>query len=156
MTNNLPHQNYWFGTIEDSRTNTTQIFKCEYTVVIQTGSQDGAGTHSNIRVLLSNNDGDQVYFKNLANGHRVFERGHKDTFVYQNQLCVYRLCQMVLYTDDYGPFSEWFVVSLNVTVAFFDPKTGPRKIMQEKGWTVNEWLPKEDGSEELCTIRDDC
>jgi hypothetical protein len=128
---------------------------CEYTVVIETGKQDGAGT-DDISLRLANQNGDQVYFRHLSNDHRDFEKGHVDTFVQRGRPCIADICKMVLYTDDYGFFSDWFVVSLRVSVAVHEDNGLYGPVMQEKNWEINDWLPKEDTNEELYTIYDDC
>lgn len=133
-----------------------QLPLCDYLVVTQTGNEDGAGTDSDISLRLLDRYGNEVYFRHLGNGHRTFEKGHEDVFRLRDRPCVFEICRMVLSTDDYGFFSEWFVVSLKFSVAIREDNGLLGPIVQERRWEINEWLPKEDDKEELYTIRDDC
>ncbi|KAL3699605.1 hypothetical protein R1sor_017627 [Riccia sorocarpa] len=121
---------------------------CSYTVTTVTGKRAGSSTDSVISARLENSRGESVYFSELDNGKKRFQRGHSDKFVMMGD-CVTNLCKLTLYTDDSSDFGAWFVETVSYSV---QTPSGP----EHKTWEVQEWLPRDDDSTELFLVVDDC
>ncbi|OAE22256.1 hypothetical protein AXG93_2117s1040 [Marchantia polymorpha subsp. ruderalis] len=121
---------------------------CAYTVTTVTGKKIGAGTSSVISLRMENKGGESVFFSELDNGKRHFERGHTDKFDMMGT-CVSDLCKMTLYTDDSWDFGDWFVDTVAVSVV-------TSRGSEKRTWDVHSWLPRDDEAAELFLTVDDC
>ncbi|KAL2652235.1 hypothetical protein R1flu_020363 [Riccia fluitans] len=121
---------------------------CTYTVSTVTGKRAGSETDSVISLRLENSRDQSVYFSELDNGKRHFQRGHTDKFIMLGN-CVSDLCKMTLYTDDSWDFGAWYVETVSVSV---ETPSGS----EHRTWEVQDWLPRDDDAAELFLVVDDC
>ncbi|KAJ0258443.1 PLAT/LH2 domain-containing protein [Hirschfeldia incana] len=129
---------------------------CKYTIEVQTGTVEGAGTNSIIGVEFADKDGAYIEIKNLVSwggtnkSKDYFERGNRDVFN-GKEGCLPGLCFMKLNSDGSGHVNpDWYADYVEVTM------TQSGKPSQTQHFTVEQWLAVDQPPYKLYAERDNC
>ncbi|CAH2061414.1 unnamed protein product [Thlaspi arvense] len=131
--------------------------RCVYTIRVQTGKRDSAGTDSTISVSLLDKFGKQFEISDLEKWggfvgpkHDYFEIGDLDVFSGDGPCLPSPVCLLRLSSDGKGAAPGWYVDYVDVTVRF---KSGGKTTNHL--FNVYQWLADEPGYR-LHAVRDNC
>ncbi|EFJ37721.1 hypothetical protein SELMODRAFT_73713, partial [Selaginella moellendorffii] len=114
---------------------------CAYTISIQTGCVDRAGTDANIDIFFSSFQGRLLPFYNIDNKDDNFEKCQLDTFDLHGDCLPNedKICRMIIERDNSGRYQDWYIDWIQITGA----GDGPQK------FNVDAWLDNVNRSKEI-------
>lgn len=115
------------------------VYLTWYQVVVNTGNVEGAGTNANVYIRINGTTG---YIENqIDNEEDNYEKGSKDTLIFQGKDYIGTLRSVSVKRDNYGSSPEWYLETISVARSFSKDgvKKGPENAYGIQ-CSYNDWV----------------